>query len=48
MKFIDKIIGIFKKAKIKKSLRKSLKEVYLIREGKIKPKTWEELKKELD
>ncbi len=29
------------------SLEESLKEVKLIREGKIKPKTWDELYKEL-
>ncbi len=29
------------------SLEQSLKEVKLIREGKIKPKTWDELYKEL-
>lgn len=30
------------------SLEKSLKEMKLIRSGKIKAKTWEEFKKELD
>ena len=33
---------------IYKSLEESLKEVKLIKEGKIKPKTWQELLDELD
>lgn len=54
MEAIARLKGKFTKEKAPKrycsvyeSLEQSLKEVKLIKEGKIKPKTWKELLKEL-
>lgn len=54
MNAIAHLTGKFTKEKASKrycsvyeSLEQSLKEVKLIKEGKIKPKTWKELLKEL-